>query len=942
MATRHCLLAIALLTVFSASSAQAQERWLPYVEWEGRASSIRAVGQGNLFVPLWQDSESILFADLRGMWTDNEAAEGNWGLAYRRMTAGDWIVGGYVFYDLRHSEFSNTFHQGSIGAELLNVNWGFRVNGYIPDQGVVATNSLNRAFLQGNNIVVRPGLEAAYWGMDVEAERLLWWHRAGGDCSFGRLGGCFNDVEAEVWASAGLFHFDNNADGFESMTGPRIRTELRLYDLPMISYDSRLVISGQYEHDDVRGSVGTGMLTVRIPIGPGDAKPLSPLDRRMVAPIVRDVDIITNTGLGPAEQAKLVLTGQTLNNVTLIDGTTANPEAVFAGAGPGSVVIFNGGAGIIDTDAGFVFNDGQLAIGGGPAGAFVFGCDTGALAVFGSRPRVLGTNPANNVFTLLDNNIIAGLNITGGLNGIFEPDSGTHRILNNRVTGAALNGAAFTANLNGEISGNRFTGNAFNGLIVGGTLNGDFLGNRFNNNGLNGVFAGTINGTTSGNAFNGNTSSGLFVTTSIFDDVSGNQFVGNGDSGFTLNGAMTGDVTGNVAANNGTDDKAADHGIALLGGVTGNVTGNVANDNFGDGIHIVGDVTGNISGNITNNNDPGIFVMGNVGGNVSGNTSNDNAGAGLLIDGNIAGTLDNNTTLRNGLINMVENTEGDSEGIFVNGDVGTGLAMGVDAIFNNTSTGNFDENIEINGAVHGNFADNLANDSVASEGVDIAGLVDGDVVGNTANGNGSAGGDEGLAFDGGVAGDVSNNVTNENADQGMEFAFVGGNVSNNTVIGNADDGILVNADIGGTLDNNVVLQNGLIDMASDGGILVTGDAGTTLAANADAIFDNQSLGNFDNGIEVQGSIFGNVRDNTTDGNGGNGFQWTDVLAGTVFDSNTSNGNGADGFNFGDNNGTFTNNTASFNGGMGFNGGANNGTAFGNFGIGNTGGGNTFP
>jgi hypothetical protein len=100
------------------------------------------VGQGNLFLPLAQDCDSLLFADMRGLWTDGNAAEGNWGLAYRKITPSEWIVGGYLFYDLRYSEFNNTFHQGTAGLELLNVNWGFRVNGYIPDPGTKAARKI--------------------------------------------------------------------------------------------------------------------------------------------------------------------------------------------------------------------------------------------------------------------------------------------------------------------------------------------------------------------------------------------------------------------------------------------------------------------------------------------------------------------------------------------------------------------------------------------------------------------------------------------------------------------------------------------------------------------------------------------------------------------------------------------------------------------------------
>ena len=95
------------LLVPIASRASAQDRiWRPYIELEGRANSLRHLGQGNLFLPLSQDNDELLFADFRGLWTNGDAAEGNWGLAYRKILPSEWIVGVYGFYDFRHSECS--------------------------------------------------------------------------------------------------------------------------------------------------------------------------------------------------------------------------------------------------------------------------------------------------------------------------------------------------------------------------------------------------------------------------------------------------------------------------------------------------------------------------------------------------------------------------------------------------------------------------------------------------------------------------------------------------------------------------------------------------------------------------------------------------------------------------------------------------------------------
>lgn len=245
MCRNRCLPAIVCLFALTVTRTPAQDRiFQPYIDLSGRTTSIRQLGEGDLFLPLWQDGESLLFADMRGLWSDNQAAEGNWGLAYRQVLPSDWIAGTYVFYDTRRTELNNTFHQGTAGVELLSVDWGFRANGYIPDQSVKAAPGANAAFLQGGNIVVQPGLEAAYWGTDFEVERLLWYRNAKSeDCGECGPEWSLDKLDMEFWAAAGFFHFDNEAAGFRSITGPRVRAEWRLYDLPVIGPDSRVVRS---------------------------------------------------------------------------------------------------------------------------------------------------------------------------------------------------------------------------------------------------------------------------------------------------------------------------------------------------------------------------------------------------------------------------------------------------------------------------------------------------------------------------------------------------------------------------------------------------------------------------------------------------------------------------------------------------------------------------
>ena len=88
-----------------------------------------------MFLPLWQDQTSMFFGDLHGQFTAAPSQEGNFGLGYRTQIDPDWILGGYGFFDIQNSDNNNLFFQGSLGAELLSVDWDFRVNGYFPFNG---------------------------------------------------------------------------------------------------------------------------------------------------------------------------------------------------------------------------------------------------------------------------------------------------------------------------------------------------------------------------------------------------------------------------------------------------------------------------------------------------------------------------------------------------------------------------------------------------------------------------------------------------------------------------------------------------------------------------------------------------------------------------------------------------------------------------------------
>lgn len=259
--TIRILCGMTLLSVMLAhtETAVAEHRlWRPYVEIETRGGTYDWVGQARLFLPVRQDHNSLLFADLRGFWMGEDYSQGNFGLAYRELMDNGWIFGANAFVDVLESDVGHHYVSGGAGLEALTVDKGVRINGYFPEE------------TRGQN-------EASYWGFDAEAEHRVWRYYDG-------------TWDAEVWAILGVYHYDNDALPVRSLTGGRARAELRLFDLPKLGYDSRIVLAGEYEYDDARESVGTGMLTARIPFGSGGGDcghKLCGTHRRMVAPINR-------------------------------------------------------------------------------------------------------------------------------------------------------------------------------------------------------------------------------------------------------------------------------------------------------------------------------------------------------------------------------------------------------------------------------------------------------------------------------------------------------------------------------------------------------------------------------------------------------------------------------------------------------------------------------
>lgn len=250
-------------------------RLIPWTSLGVRGSNLRTLGEVDFLYPLWQDANAVLFTNLRGQFDDRGSNDGSFGLGFRSLLKPTLVFGTYIFYDVLASQSGNEFHQGTIGAELLTLNWDFRVNGYFRESSAAFADEEN-GFSNGT-LVTRGFVERAYAGVDAEmGRRLLFWG--------------WND-RCQLHAFLGGYYFDHDAAGFEALAGPRTRLEFRVYDLGFLGEQSRLELGAETTYDNVRDGQFAAFLRLRIPLGAKAGRDrIDPMRRRLVDRVYHDVD----------------------------------------------------------------------------------------------------------------------------------------------------------------------------------------------------------------------------------------------------------------------------------------------------------------------------------------------------------------------------------------------------------------------------------------------------------------------------------------------------------------------------------------------------------------------------------------------------------------------------------------------------------------------------
>jgi len=444
-------------------SAEEAPKWGAHVDVEGLLGTERSLGVIDFFVPLAQSNRTLLFGDIRMRADEEGSHEGNFGLGVRHMLASGWNVGAYGFFDHSRSDLDSYFSQATLGIEALGRDFDLRANAYLPvgervqDLGSIAGGSFAS--------IVGSAIEVTTLGAILHQERAL----QGFDAEIGwRVPLWSVEDNKALRLYAGMFRFDDSV--VEAVTGPRLRAELTMYEVPYLPEDSRLTLGAEYQDDNLRGSQGFAMARLRIPLQSerSDRRPLNWQERRMTDFVVRDIDIVTEAHTVQApnivETATQTADGR---DIAVVDGATtpgADLQTAVTNAGAGSLVILTG---TFNTTTTTTLQAGQAMMG---AGSVTVRSASGHTAVLNTSAATINASTASTgiaAVTMANDSALLGMTINQTQN---PADSDPHGVVVDNLTNVVIANNVITVDSsNGSAFGTYIT-NSSNVTVTGNTI----------------------------------------------------------------------------------------------------------------------------------------------------------------------------------------------------------------------------------------------------------------------------------------------------------------------------------------------------------------------------------------------------------------------------------------------------------------------------------------
>ncbi len=419
---------VGLSQVGSVRAQDAQLKWGPHIDLEAKPGTKRSLGEADLFIPIAQSADTLLFASLRVRMDDNDSNEGNYGLGVRHMLEGGWNLGAYGYFDRRRTELDNHFNQVTIGIEALSQDWDLRANYYAPvGRRSHNVDSLNTAEVSGTTVLFRGGEERSMGGFDTEIGWRVPLFDASADRQFRIFGGAY--------------HFSES--GVPDVSGPRVRAELTFDSVPYLWDGSRFSLGAEWQHDDPRGSQGFLTARLRIPLQAygKPASTLTPMERRMADPVVRDIDVVSQAGRFSAPETATQLAGGGSFTVINSSSTAGNDlDAAVAAAGNNSTVLL---AGSFQTTTG---NTVSLATGQTLTALATVRSASGRTAVINTGASISGTSVTGSTVQLNAGGRLNGLTVTNAYSGVggaavLVADGSNNVVIENSIITITQSGA---------------------------------------------------------------------------------------------------------------------------------------------------------------------------------------------------------------------------------------------------------------------------------------------------------------------------------------------------------------------------------------------------------------------------------------------------------------------------------------------------------------------
>lgn len=408
-------------------------KWRPHIDVEAKPGSKRTLGEMDLFLPIAQDARSLVFVNLRGRFDDQTSQEGNLGLGLRRMEANGWNLGLYGYLDRRRTNNGNHFNQTALGAEALGRDWDFRANAYLPlGERVRGLGDSSSAALSGTAVQVTT---------TTREERALRGH----DAEVGWRVPLFDAQESsQLRLYAGGYRFD---DEVLSVSGARLRAEFTLARIPSLWPGAQLTLGAEAQDDNARGNQSFLSLRLRIPLGgKPQQRQLTAQEQRMTAPLVRDVDIVTQSRVASTlmETATQTSSGQALTVLNSASTTGAALPGAITTAGTNSTVILSG---TFTTTATTTLQSGQTVMG---AGTLSVRTASGRTATLTTSSATLNGNvgASNYTMEMASNSTLRGLTLNSS-------DTGGNSVVAVRaqnVTGVTITNNTITTSSNTQTS----------------------------------------------------------------------------------------------------------------------------------------------------------------------------------------------------------------------------------------------------------------------------------------------------------------------------------------------------------------------------------------------------------------------------------------------------------------------------------------------------------